>query len=150
MAPRHSAVTLHHLLESYKGYISTHEKIQQKGICIVSICTLCHANVESLQHLFVSCAFTNQLWLEIMHLLGRSFYLNGSLACKLQLIWQASIVNIVWLVWKLRNASIFDGAEPHIHTTLHALWAITHKRTRLDMELYGTHVLKEKFFGSCL
>lgn len=46
---------------------------------------------------------------------------------QIQVLWNAGIILVVWLIWKSQNCSIFDNIKPNIHLALHTLWNIMRK-----------------------
>jgi len=49
-------------LESFSWETSTDQHIQNKGLHICSMCTLCEKHEESIQHLFFECSTALHIW----------------------------------------------------------------------------------------
>ncbi|CAN1131720.1 Putative ribonuclease H protein At1g65750 [Linum perenne] len=106
----------------YKN-ISTHENLQKRGFIGPNVCVLCRADLESVSHLFVSCAFTSQVWL----IFSSKLAIWGPDHFDIRVLiqgWQSRnfqsgyrryrdrlIHAIVWFIWLERNNRIFRGKE---------------------------------------
>ena len=47
-------------------YLTTNSFLHKIGLIASPLCTFCHAESESLEHLFISCSFTQTFWLEFI------------------------------------------------------------------------------------
>lgn len=86
---------------------------------MVSMCCLCGAAAENLEHLFFQCKFASDLWNWLASCLA--IYIDHSSIhsvleiCKLNWSSQvrdiviSGVANIVWLIWYCRNQSRFDS-----------------------------------------
>jgi len=50
------------LWKVFQGRLPTDQHIQNKGIHICSVCTLCEKHEESIQHLFFECSNALRIW----------------------------------------------------------------------------------------
>lgn len=68
--------------------------------------------------------------------------LNQSFSPQIQLLWNSAIVHTVWLVWRVRNNSIFGNERPNIHITLSQLWAILRRSDHVGLGTVRNSMLK--------
>ncbi|CAI0428536.1 unnamed protein product, partial [Linum tenue] len=104
---------------AFHAKILTIDNLKRRGFALANRCLLCGASEESIDHLFVDCAFTREVWSE----LGSRCRLNVSPACSFVATvrcWPASIPEdnakwvlycflhaTCWMIWNERNARIF-------------------------------------------
>ena len=85
------------------------------------ICKLCMRHGESTDHLFLHCSLTMELWHRLFQLAKMdwvplrsisdmlSINYNGFGLSKREIVlWQAACIAIIWVVWRERNARIFE------------------------------------------
>ena len=116
------------------GYLPTYDLLLQKGFTFASRCVLCATDVENHSHLFLHCPFSSEIWLAISRLFGRRIQVSGtlknlisdatqqSLSPQLSALWCVAIVSAIYIIWHVRNASIFDNEPPNIHQALRHVW----------------------------
>lgn len=81
-------------------------------------CVMCHADVESVDHLFTLCPFASLIWSHFGQLFGlrESPYsltelwgnLRSSISKSIRVCWDMLIRAIIWNIWLERNARIFN------------------------------------------
>jgi len=117
-----------------KSKILIAENLRKKGILGPSICCLCKAAEESINHLFLECSFARNCWKLIISPLrtvelptqinllqknwGNSYPYpkkNKNLAKRL---WNSIPPTLCWQIWNARNKSIFNNEKASISSTL--------------------------------
>jgi ribonuclease HI len=103
------------------------ETLQRRGFIGPSICKLCLENYESTQHLFLDCAFTQELWNSLrMYLNYSGFWVGNNLIdCFKQWLAQNSqlptlLALICWSIWRECNSAVFDDNIPKTHKVIHS------------------------------
>lgn len=81
-------------------------------------CVMCHADVESVDHLFTLCPFASLIWSHFGQLFGlrESPYSltelwgnwRSSISKSIRVCWDMLIRAIIWNIWLERNARIFN------------------------------------------
>ncbi|KAF6176706.1 hypothetical protein GIB67_005055 [Kingdonia uniflora] len=98
--------------------LATEDLLIYRGFHIVSRCSLCKCNLESMQHLFWNCPRSIDIWVWIASLfqiqtgfsnLKPALESCHHLSSYLNDIWKAAILNIIYLLWRARNDSVFEG-----------------------------------------
>lgn len=104
-----------------RGACLTTDNLQRRGWQMASICHLCLADGESCSHIFHDCPFTQQVWTRIRSRLDLPcstpseglinwWYTARKIVHKQdRKTFDAGVILVTWLVWKERNARIFDG-----------------------------------------
>ncbi|WMV58799.1 hypothetical protein MTR67_052184 [Solanum verrucosum] len=95
----------------------------KRGITLCSRCFLCGETLETVNHLFLHCKYTRQLWRIFLSLEGISWTMPrrvtealysweeaGALA-KDRTRWRIIPASIWWAIWKERNSRCFEGIE---------------------------------------
>ena len=101
----------------FLGRLLTYQHIQNKGLPICSMCTLCEKHEESIQHLLLNVLMLCVFWvgfdtffLLIISLIRRILFLfiksDGSPLVKL--IKLAVITFSIWMIWRMRNYARFQ------------------------------------------
>eukprot|EP00253_Pinus_taeda_P017343 PITA_17343 len=106
-----------------KNKILTWDRIQKKGFIGPSRCSLCNSDTETRDHLFVSCPFSEKLWLLATRLFKKPGLISEEFndlifnwnkepfGCRvIQRAWNLSAPFILWLTWKERNRRIFQNS----------------------------------------
>ncbi|WMV20495.1 hypothetical protein MTR67_013880 [Solanum verrucosum] len=62
--------TLQSKLLHVKEAVLTHENLKKRGYKLASRCALCGEHVETINHLFLHCTWTKQLWRMFISLKG--------------------------------------------------------------------------------
>ncbi|KAL4200750.1 hypothetical protein AMTRI_Chr02g255160 [Amborella trichopoda] len=95
---------------------------------------MCLCEEESNSHLFIHCSLALNLWSRILRLFGLSWVIPESYkALFSMLLWKASMVATIWVIWLERNTRIFRGVkcEPtalfNKITAQVIFWASNHK-----------------------
>ena len=86
-------------------------------------CVMCKKDNESLDHLFLTCEFTNRFWIKILQefdrewvtprlasdllSLGQGFFLQK----RGKILWKVATSATFWAIWLERNRRIFEGVE---------------------------------------
>ncbi|RVW92839.1 LINE-1 retrotransposable element ORF2 protein [Vitis vinifera] len=99
------------------------------------ICMLCMKQGETVDHLFLHCPLTMGLWYRLFQLTKidwvppRSIFdmlstnFNGFGSSKRGIVlWQAACIALLWVVWRERNARIFEGKTRNLEN----LWDMIH------------------------
>jgi len=105
------------LWKVFHGRLPTNQHIQNKGLHICSLCTLCEKHEESIHHLFFECPNALYIWSWVRHIFPTSHFSNkddllsfiksdGSPLVKL--IKLAVITFSIWILWRMRNYARFQ------------------------------------------
>lgn len=104
-----------------RGACLTTDNLQRRGWQMASICHLCLADGESCSHIFHDCPFTQQVWTRIRSrldlpcstpsegLINWWYTARKTVHKQDRKTFDAGVILVTWLVWKERNARIFDG-----------------------------------------
>ncbi|KAM0963163.1 hypothetical protein ACFX2A_022668 [Malus domestica] len=107
-----------------KGKLNTCDQIQRRSpfICLSpQWCSLCKAKEESVNHIFLHCSYTIQLWWKLFQevraswvipkgcfeLLSTKFQALGS-GRKAKALWGCLVSAVFWNIWLERNKRIFE------------------------------------------
>jgi hypothetical protein len=121
----------------------------------VEKCPLCDQEEEMIQHLLTRCVFSRQVWLAVLAPLGigaatpgrneRSFANWCAKTVRKVKEWKKAanslIILIAWVIWKHRNACVFDGSSPSISDDLNQfrdefqLWCLAGVKKLKELEL---------------
>ena len=114
--------------------LPTTELLRRKGHQLASRCCLCCRGEDSLDHVFTKCPYATAIWFALGSLFDASFELSQgflhlfkaasgvSFSSQISALWSSAIINGVWVIWRTRNATIFEDVEPNIHSALRMLW----------------------------
>eukprot|EP00253_Pinus_taeda_P034216 PITA_34216 len=109
------------------------EILQARYLAGPGRCTLCKSDDESINHLFITCAFTRQIWGEVTALLKiKAIWGHDSLESAWRKWWQDSpegnLRNLplifCWGIWLARNKSIFQDKDTPTFVTATNIAAI--------------------------
>lgn len=104
-----------------KNACLTADNLQRRGWHLAPICHLCSKDIESCTHIFLNCAFSREVWGLVR---GRIGFLHAVPDDDLPTWWcaarkvvtkrerktfDAGVILVTWLIWKERNARVFDG-----------------------------------------
>jgi hypothetical protein len=99
--------------------LNTWDNLLRKGWSSPNICCLCHLDSESVDHLFIKCQFTKQVWQKIALVLKLHTTWEGTKIEDCLISWtQKESIHIhlppliCWIVWLVRNSSIFENTTP--------------------------------------
>ncbi|CAL1399412.1 unnamed protein product [Linum trigynum] len=109
---------------SYKG-ILTHDNLMKRGWKLASMCVLCRAAVEDINHLFVHCPFSCRVWNLLLNMVEMGSPLEDDIATIIK-GWPVAKPNawidrfksvllhaFTWEIWKERSARVFrDTSRP--------------------------------------
>ncbi|WCJ39165.1 DNAse I-like superfamily protein [Euphorbia peplus] len=138
--PSHSMVCW----RAFLGYLPTHDSLRRRGIPITSRCSLCSNAMETQDHMFVHCTFSQEIWRSISSLFGRNIDSSRSLSgliiaaeshrfsSQIQHLWFSAVVNAIWVIWFTRNKCIFEEERPNISMALRRLWAFIREADSLN------------------
>lgn len=111
-----------HAWLAVEGKLNTTDILQRKGVQISTICSLCQQETETVQHLFLNCEKTKQLWREVRERGGWAGRLNAPSSFESLFInmppaahcskkaWRSIVQAGLWSIWIARNEVIFqDG-----------------------------------------
>lgn len=101
--------------------VLTQDNLIRRGIQLQARCSLCGKDGESASHLFIHCPVTTQLWHFYLNLAGISWTMpnnttsllsswnNGGANIKQKKWWKVVLACIWWVIWKERNARVFEN-----------------------------------------
>ena len=108
-------------LASAREAILTHENLKKMKFSMCSRCYLCGEEVETVNHLFLQCRITSQLWRIFISLRGFAWAMPNRITHLLYSWgevgvgaadrdrWRIVPACIWWTVWKERNARCFES-----------------------------------------
>ncbi|CAN1748514.1 Putative ribonuclease H protein At1g65750, partial [Linum perenne] len=123
-----------HAWKVYHKKMATIDNLQQKGFALANRCVLCGNNLESVDHLFLSCAFTSEVWTLISSKLSIHGPLSSSvvdfiqswkgLNCSTRFVLAKEVLlhAVFWFIWKERNDRIFHDRTSSVFPTLLKIW----------------------------
>ncbi|CAN0926381.1 LINE-1 reverse transcriptase homolog [Linum grandiflorum] len=107
----------------YLGKIASQDNLQKRGFLLANRCVLCYKELESIDHMFLSCEFTMSIWRKTSSALSIHGPLSSSvcdvisswkgLNCisTFQVAMKGILHSILWFIWLERNDRIFKGKE---------------------------------------
>ncbi|BAT14573.1 Os11g0577200 [Oryza sativa Japonica Group] len=110
----------------------TADNLQRRGWKLAPICHLCSKDGESYQHIFQACTFSQQVWVQVQARLSLSCSPPSSdfagwwLAARQTVAkidrktFDAGVILVTWLIWKERNARVFEGNNLVGHAAIEA------------------------------
>lgn len=113
----------------------TWNRIRFWGVVGPSWCCLCHKSEEDIDHLFITCTFSNFLLSNICKIFGfthlhytdlNTFLLQAMLhkaSDQVENAWCFVIVTYVWLIWHIRNFITFDGRSFNTCDIMTRFWS---------------------------
>ncbi|CAN1756932.1 Putative ribonuclease H protein At1g65750 [Linum perenne] len=103
----------------FDSKITTVDNLQRKGFSFVNKCVLCNANLESVKHIFLDCAFSTKVWALLSSRLSIFGPFHSSIA-SFMVGWKelnctksfAPVMKVLlhaflWNIWIERNSRIF-------------------------------------------
>ncbi|XP_074277667.1 uncharacterized protein LOC141601296 [Silene latifolia] len=129
VTPSHRVITT--LALQHK--LATLDNLARRGLHMVNWCILCKGSLETHQHIFSTCSFTQKIWHDIYTWLGLT---GRSTDPTDELLWcaakqhsrhwkngwiRSSIAAICYQLWHERNARIFQGVEHTEAQILHII-----------------------------
>jgi len=101
----------------------TQDNVMKRGITLCSRCFLCGETLENVNHLFLHCKYTQQLWRIFLSHKGISWTMPGKVSEALKSWEEAGVLakdrgrwrlipaSIWWAIWKERNSRCFESIE---------------------------------------
>lgn len=108
----------------------TSDRLARRGLPHQATCPFCSQQVETINHILLTCVFARTLWLWIWDALGEPGNAPGTEDelvewCSTRVATQcvtrdlkAILTLCLWELWKHRNAIVFDGETPSLQTAL--------------------------------
>ncbi len=99
----------------------TADNLQRRGWKLAPVCHLCSNDGETCQHIFMGYSYTQQIWGRVRTRLGLScsspsadfavwwLAARKSVAKVDRKMFDAGVILVTWLIWKERNARVFEG-----------------------------------------
>ncbi|XP_059310048.1 uncharacterized protein LOC132061211 [Lycium ferocissimum] len=106
-----------------KEVVLTHENLNKRGFHLCSRCYLCGEQAETVNHLFLHCKVTDQLWQLFLKMKKINWVKSGNIkevmkcwnrdgnAAKKEKRWKIVPASIWWTVWKERNQRCFEDKQ---------------------------------------
>ena len=95
--------------EVFHERLPTDQHIQNKGLHICSMCTLCEKHEESIQHLFFECYNALRIWSWVQHTFPTLIsFIKSDGSPLVKLIKLAVITFSIWMIWRMRNYAHFQ------------------------------------------
>ncbi|XP_015950039.1 uncharacterized protein LOC107474903 [Arachis duranensis] len=107
------------------GRVNTKERLSRLGVIMPTdnICVLSNKEVESVNHLFLLCELTRQVWCSWLWSFGEVWAIHGTIRTlfeswtgwhmrkREQKRWLAGFFAVIWNIWVEHNARIFNNKE---------------------------------------
>jgi exonuclease III len=104
--------------------------LQARGWEGPSRCCLCNSSGETSAHLFIDCSFSRSVWNLISPALTPTSTWTGTSVSNCFQNWSRASPNQVkipillcWLIWKNRNAALFEDKPPSVHRVACSIFA---------------------------
>ena len=116
-----------------RNHCWTADRLQKRGLPHPERCPLCNQEEENVQHILTSCVFARQFWFGVLQPLNLSHLTPGSSIGSFADWWRRSWKKLqkqhrksfnslcilgAWILWKHRNAFVFDGMAPNLQRAL--------------------------------
>ncbi|CAN1759569.1 Putative ribonuclease H protein At1g65750, partial [Linum perenne] len=115
--------------------IATQDNLQKRGFSLPNRCVLCDSNNESIDHIFLSCIFSADIWLMLSSRLfihgplpsSIEAFINGwkGLNCDQRLnsdVMKVLLHALLWFIWKERNDRIFKESRSSPSDVFRRVW----------------------------
>ncbi|GJN27974.1 hypothetical protein PR202_gb16046 [Eleusine coracana subsp. coracana] len=123
----------------------TADRLTKRNLPHPDKCPFCDQADETVQHLLTSCVFARECWFKVLAPLGFSSVVPRNHNHKFSDWWRRAVkkvpkarrkgfnsvvILVAWLLWKHRNACVFEGSSPDLRSILrsydteHHLWCI--------------------------
>ncbi|GJN03178.1 hypothetical protein PR202_ga20588 [Eleusine coracana subsp. coracana] len=111
----------------------TANRLAKRGLDHPEKCPLCDQEEEMIQHLLTTCVVAREVWYKLLQPLSLASSAPRRRELSFADWWHKTMkkvkkedrkgVNFLiilgdWIIWKHRNACVFDGAAPSVHTIL--------------------------------
>ncbi|KAL8497717.1 hypothetical protein ACS0TY_021156 [Phlomoides rotata] len=118
------------------GKLPTAAALQRVGFHGPSRCALCFEAPDDFEHIFSRCRFTRSFFSEVLRIfdiylcfdLGfLDIFLQStrvSFGKRVLCLWRTTFVSMIWMIWTLRNDSLFSDKRPSIPGALAHLLAL--------------------------
>ncbi|KAM5549758.1 hypothetical protein ABKV19_000926 [Rosa sericea] len=150
--PRNS-VTLWKFLH---GKLLTDDLLLQRGFSFASMCSLCHAYVETTHHLFFECSFSMKVWsaflswfkvntlfLDIYAFF--SYPLQHGFGTQFQLLWWGMMGAGFYSLWNARNSIRFDERRLTVDCLIHSI-----KLQIREVDSWGFGIMRNSVDELCI
>ena len=113
----------------------TTDRLTRRGLPHPSHCPFCDQEEENIQHLLTTCVLARDFWYPILSVLGLQDWVPSSHEISFADWWHKATKKLskgmkkglntvifqgAWILWKHRNACVFDRAAPRISRLLQA------------------------------
>jgi len=123
----------------------TADRLAKRGLSHPDKCPLCDQEDETIQHLLTSCVVARQVWFRLFSILNLADCVPHHNELSFADWWRKTINRVnkehrkgvnsliilgAWIIWKHRNACVFEGASPSINLIWselkneHSLWCL--------------------------
>jgi hypothetical protein len=123
----------------------TADRLAKRGLPHPEHCPFCDQEEETVEHLLVTCVFARQVWFHLLAPLNLGDYIPRLRERSFAEWWRRVLRRVrkeckkgvntliilgAWMIWKHRNACVFDGVAPSLISTLrdikdeHSLWCL--------------------------
>lgn len=123
----------------------TADRLAKRGLPHPDKCPLCDQEDETIQHLLTSCVVARQFWFKLFSLLNLADCIPHHNELSFADWWRKTMTQVTkehrkgvnsliilgaWIIWKHRNACVFEGASPSINLIWselkneHSLWCL--------------------------
>ncbi|XP_016192515.1 uncharacterized protein LOC107633393 [Arachis ipaensis] len=114
------------------GRVNTKERLSRLGVIIPSdnICVLCKKEIETVEHLFLLCDLTWQVWCSWLRRFGEAWAIPGTIRelfeswtgrhkkKQVQKKWLIGFFTVIWNIWMECNARIFNHKEAGVEIVI--------------------------------
>jgi hypothetical protein len=132
----------------------TADRLALRNLPHPDLCLLCDQEEEDIQHLLTTCVFAREFWCRLLSPVGLQHCVPSQHASSLVDWWRKSVKKVpkekrkgfntliilgAWLLWKHRNACVFEGAQPCMNELMrsfhdkHHLWGLAGARSLLSL-----------------
>ncbi|CAN1805213.1 Putative ribonuclease H protein At1g65750 [Linum perenne] len=118
----------------YRNRIATIDNLQRRGLALPNRCALCEMEAESVNHLFIHCSFSSQVWSKLSSTLSIHGPLPSSFGdflrmwkdvnCSLAFSTAKKVLfhSFIWHLWLERNDRTFREIQSSSHQVFVRLW----------------------------
>ncbi|KAF6146391.1 hypothetical protein GIB67_040319 [Kingdonia uniflora] len=98
--------------------LPTEDDLIKRGLILISICSFCLCNLETLNHLIWQCSYSKQLWdwlASFFHIqavfanLKQTFDACSQKSSYISDLLKAAVLNFIYFLWQARNDIVFEG-----------------------------------------
>ena len=125
------------------------------------LCPLCKTEVETHEHLFIYCTYTQDAWIFVEQVLrklsgNRHFFLNDSnriLGYNLEPVYSVIVCKMLRQIWKIRCDVVFDSVLNDVNITVlfqrSLKWFLSMEKSRLGKESFNAIYGKKRALCTC-